>query len=930
MVGIVVQKRRDWLGATSLFAVLAVFGLAMLPQHAAAQVSDEQAPKADDQVQLADSQPTVTNKTDDDQSGDIVVTGMRASIIKSLNAKKNSNEIVEVVSAEDIGKLPGASIADSLARLPGVAAQRVDGRAQVISIRGMSPAFGVTLLNGQEMVSTGDDRSFEYDQFPAELVNSAVLYKTPNASLGTMGLSGTIDIHTLQPLDFNERKFNVSAQYDGNTMGAVIPGTKGYGSRLSLSYIDQFADGKIGVAIGYARLDTPDKRKYFNFWDYGHADEIGVENLGHDLTYDGFETGVASTKTVRNGLLGILQFKPDDHFSSKIDVFHSKFAQRMRGAEMIGITAWWASGTTPITHMGNGSLIVDNASPILTMRQDDRNDTINAVNWANTYETGAWTFRADIGISKAKRHESVGEAYMMSKTPVSLSVVLPTDLNSGFGQVTSSVDLNSREALSLTSVWGGNLGGLVAFANVNDKVETGRLTAKTEFDLGPFDSLEMGILYSHRTKTLAYEQTSFAILGSAPCLNGGVDCKSIPDSLTTHSVDMGFVGLPQMLYFQAGDALNGGDYVEGPNPLDPAWNRSTGEKITTGFLKLDIKDDNWVPIRGNIGLQVVHASQSSDGLSIDVDGNVTTASNGISYTAVLPSLNLNAQFGETTYLRFGAAKSQARPQMADMNAGIIGGVNKIDRHWYASGGNPRLKPWQSWDFDLSLEHYIGKGSYVAAAAFYKDITRGIVNKDTSFDFTGYINSSGVPAITPIGTLSGPANTSGGTVKGLEFSANLEGNLFSKLLDGVGVSGSYSKTWVKPKTDNDGIFVSALLEGYSGDVWSGSVFYEKDGFELRVAENYRSGYSAKRHNAFIYLIENIQSEHILAASMGYTVQSGPLKNLAFSLQANNLNNEPYVTSQTVYPGPDESTHGETGPQQRHKFGREIIAGVSYAF
>jgi iron complex outermembrane receptor protein len=103
----------------------------------------------------------------------VVVTGIRRAIESSIAIKRNSDQIVEAISAEDIGKLPDNSIAESLARLPGLTAQRVDGRDQVITIRGMAPKFAVTLLNGRQLVSTGDNRSVEYDQFPSELMNGA-------------------------------------------------------------------------------------------------------------------------------------------------------------------------------------------------------------------------------------------------------------------------------------------------------------------------------------------------------------------------------------------------------------------------------------------------------------------------------------------------------------------------------------------------------------------------------------------------------------------------------------------------------------------------------------------------------------------------------------------------------------------------------------
>lgn len=125
----------------------------------------------------------------------VVVTGIRYSIESSVSKKRESNSVTENITAEDIGKLPDQSVAESLARLPGLTGQRgADGRVNVISIRGLSPAFSGALLNGREIVSSNDGRAVEYDQFPSELIGAATVYKTPNAALIGQGLSGTVDL----------------------------------------------------------------------------------------------------------------------------------------------------------------------------------------------------------------------------------------------------------------------------------------------------------------------------------------------------------------------------------------------------------------------------------------------------------------------------------------------------------------------------------------------------------------------------------------------------------------------------------------------------------------------------------------------------------------------------------------------------------------
>jgi len=111
------------------------------------------------------------NSNNDDVTEEIVVSGIRHSIETSIAAKREATSIIEAVSAEDIGKLPDTSIADSIARLPGLAAQRIEGRPAAISIRGLGEDYAGALLNGRQVVSSGEGRSAEYDQFPSELVS---------------------------------------------------------------------------------------------------------------------------------------------------------------------------------------------------------------------------------------------------------------------------------------------------------------------------------------------------------------------------------------------------------------------------------------------------------------------------------------------------------------------------------------------------------------------------------------------------------------------------------------------------------------------------------------------------------------------------------------------------------------------------------------
>jgi iron complex outermembrane receptor protein len=178
-------------------------------------------------------------------------------------------------------------------------------------------------------------------------------------------------------------------------------------------------------------------------------------------------------------------------------------------------------------------------------------------------------------------------------------------------------------------------------------------------------------------------------------------------------------------------------------------------------------------VRGNAGVQYVRVQQEAEGKAVN-GGIITDLRDGATYHDVLPSLNLNFDLGNyigDTYLRFGAAKTVARPRMSDMRAGIAAGVSQTTLEWNGSGGNPQLQPWRANSYDLSLEHYFNKGSYVSAAYFFKDLKSYIYNQQQAFDFTGFPNPSTVVPISNIGTINRPANGQGGFVRGVELTAS---------------------------------------------------------------------------------------------------------------------------------------------------------------
>lgn len=888
----------------------------------------------------------------------ITVTGIRHAIETSVATKRGADAIVEAVSAEDIGKLPDVSIAESLARLPGLTAQRVEGRAQNITIRGLAPKFGVTLLNGREIVSTGDSRSVEYDQFPSELINAATVYKTPDAALGAQGVSGTVNLLSLRPLDLRERRFNVNARVESNANGALVPDSSGKGKRLSLSYVDQFADNTIGVALGFAHLDSPNQQKYFKSWWWGNSAIWGGGFQGLDnatSTLQGFDMGVTSTKTVRDGAMAVLEYRPNKDFRSQLDLYYSNFDQTANGRELqasLGPPSWDGAGIGPTYSspqtvvMGQDKVLVggamSNVDPFVLMRYNQRRDKIGALGWNNSLKLGAWTAAADLSYSKAKREETVAELTASATTVTGFGSFALDTTGAGFSRLTPMLDYASGSAVQLRGIrnWG-NLNGVgsagsLSPISVDDEIKGARLSIKRSLDLGPFSSFEGGLNRTDRSKDTHRTQTIFALKNPTACVRTNDSCAPIPSAILQSPVDLGFLGVPGLVSFKVPEAIASGVYNSGPVNVSSAPGRIWGvqEKVDTAFAKLGLDFEAGIPVRGNLGLQMVRAEQSSTGVAWDSAAAAAVPMKfSKSYTDVLPSLNLTGEVSPSLLVRLGAAKVLSRPNMDQMRAGFTASVATSGANlgkWSGSGGNPGLEPWRATAYDLSVEKYFGKRSYVSLAGFEKKLKSSIyVDSIPDFDFTGFPNSSGVTPVSNLGTLTAPVNGQGGYVRGFELAAALEGALLGKALDGFGIVVSYSDTKSNvPGTANNGQRdLKRPLEGLSGKVTSLVAYYEKDGLQLRIGQRYRSAFVAEVRGVWIDVSRAaIEAERITDLQLGYSWEKGSLKGLSVLFQVNNATDTPYRTS--LADDSSTSTPLRMMPERYYTYGRQFLLGLNY--
>lgn len=883
----------------------------------------------------------------------IVVTGIRASLASAAKVKRDSVLIVDSISAEDVGKLPDVSIADSLARLPGVTAQRLEGRDQRLSIRGMGPDFSTTLLNGREQVTVGDNRGVEYDQYPSEFFQTVNVYKSADAALIAAGISGTVDLRMLRPLDRNDRLVTVSVRGQMNGMDKLNPDGERYGYRASATYIDQFADDTLGLSLGFSASQTPSQDERFNAWGYPN-------DADGNLIIGGAKPYVQSNLLKRYGAVGTLEWQPSDNFHSTLDVLVSHFEeeQRLRGIEFPLV--WGTDVGVSDETVENGFVTGATFSNVYGVQRNDYNkrkaDTLS-IGWNNDIQLNdRLRLNVDASWSRAKRTDFLLETYSGTgylRSGVADTVRVERQSN-GLFQIVPTIDYTDTGIISLTDPNGWGYNGTTAVVQAGflnkpkfkDDMKSFRANLVGDIDGSLFSNWEVGGNYSRRKKTSAY--TSYFL-----CPKGGTDCTvaggtptsvAVPnEALLGSNVSLDYLGVPAMLTLDPLYLYNNTlDAVYDNRPSSLVRDNSVTEDVFTGYAKLALDGElGGKPLKGAIGVQVIHTRQSSTGTISNFSNGVVTilpASGKDSFTNVLPSAQLSVELEPGFFVKMGAAQTMVRPRLDQerVNQEFNVDLSKVGlgsdpqySPFSSNGGNIMLRPYQSTNIDLSVEKYFDGGGYVSVAGYFKNLTDFVdPNNNIAYDFSDAMSTlpPEAQAIVQaqgsyIGLLKAPANTGKGTIMGVEATASLPFKLFTEALDGFGIfaSGSYTHSEVEYGSNPT---ATVTLPGLSKWIASGTAYYEKNGFQARVNYRYRSSFLGEVAGlSAAPTFRTAKAEGILDAQIGYEFQSGPLTGLSILLQGKNLTDQPFVTYQNDDPR-------QVIDYQR--YGRDYYVGLTYKF
>ncbi len=323
----------------------------------------------------AETSAQEAEETDDSTESieEVVVTGIRGTVQSSIDIKRNATQIVDGLSADEIGDIPALSIGAALETITGATSHRENGGATELSVRGLGPFLGTTVVNGREATNGGGNRAVNFSIFPSEMFNKIAIHKTQSAEYIEGAVSGQVHLDTKKPLEYGKRlvQFNFKAAHSPDETN--IDGGQDFGSRATFAYIDQFEfenGASLGVSFGAQIRDESNPEQEYQTTSGGgrleaceltsfSANALPTDTSGRcdddtaDVSNDAIQALIASnpnynsvddipfayiprdhryrqntTDDEREAYFGAIQWQPNDRLDVNFDFQYSERDQR--------------------------------------------------------------------------------------------------------------------------------------------------------------------------------------------------------------------------------------------------------------------------------------------------------------------------------------------------------------------------------------------------------------------------------------------------------------------------------------------------------------------------------------------------------------------------------------------------------------------------
>ena len=818
---------------------------------------------------------------------EVIVTGIRSSLRQAMEIKRDSDQIVDSIASESLGKFPDTNIAESLQRITGVSIDRSGGEGQAVTVRGFGPEFNTVLLNGRRLASDTGARSFNFDVLPAELISRVDVYKSSTALLQDGGIGSTILLHTPRPLDLGDFKSILSAKalYEDlseNTTPEVF-------GMIS----DTFADGRLGLLVS--------------------ASYQKRENRSERILTDGILTAPRDSMTLIRDELAAQGYSEDDQFFipqnlnvSPVDEererinFNTTFQYQIADSLRLTVDGMYDKFSVFTEANSLGFFVTPS---IITAATFDENRTATSITQTieaavdftrsvrdrptDIYAGGlnlAWdvsdsvnvTFDSSWSRAKSGGAEGTDVAVVGFRKDIYTLSYGPNGIPSVTGVPSADyVDPTLPVAhFNMRGSGGGPLGG---GADLEDEIFEHRIEAQWQPDSDVLRRVSVGAFYSDEKQSRDTRLSDNDIL----CLYCGYFV-GIPDELMrTYSVGSGYLGGrvsvpsawqafdidPLLAYLESPEAAAARDAFRGLPPgttlSDLAAKNGFAlhrrpdssrveEQVAAIYADASFEGSlGAMPWNLTLGARYVRTETTAFGLSQELldlvfSGDPTlyspvltpdpvTVSKTNTYNDFLPSLSFRLNITDDVIVRLAASKTMTRPPLGALSPRLVIGTTRSG-NLQASSGNPDLKPFESKNVDLSAEWYYQENGFITVGLFYKDVQNFLVNsvenrvlpiadRDNLFDGD------------PVFEVSLLDNLEQATVKGVEMGVQHSFDWLPGLWSGFGLGGNATLVESGAELNVDDISETFALEGL-GDSYNVVGFYEQGPLEVRVAWNRR--------------------------------------------------------------------------------------------
>ncbi len=860
--------------------------------------------------------PVYAQSTAQTASGDtveeVVVTGIRESLSKARDIKRDATQFVDAIVADDIGKLPDRNVAESLARVSGVQVDRGIAEGTSVSVRGLRQ--NVYLFNGRQIIdptgrggigleTLGTSTFSLLALVPSELISRLEVTKLASADQISGALGGIVDVKTPMPLDGPSR------------IGAKLGGTyydqaseSGYEAFALAS--QKFAGDTLGVLVSasYNKRDLSQEgldtfSGYSRFTDAG-----GTVRFGNA---DARPEAIAEQRK-NLGLNGVLQWQPADGVEIIADTFYSKLdSDRNRNWLSFAPTA----GLTNARYSADNILLSGTASgPVLTNTEflDTDADIWSSALRGNFDVTDR--LRASAEVAYTKSSSTAHQVYFRLQPIVGITPTVNFDFTSGdFGSYQiNGINLSDPAQLRYTILFDNTF--------VADSKDTAVRTDWT-YDLGSgfFKAASFGARYDD----VDSEQNPLrADIRPA----GGIPATALARYVGIYSnqgfASGEFAGLPRS-YLAASAAVSGcsafsdvAAVSQDVQCLQPRNNTNAfastfeiKEKFTEGYGKIDYDTQLGASaLTGNVGVRFVKRELESIGNQINPTGGATPSTFKRDDDDFLPAAVAKLAVSDDWIFRLGAARVIAYPNTVDLNSGVTLANNAVFVNGVqttlgtGTGGAPNLDPFKADQVDLAAEYYFGEQALVSLGLFYKDVSTFIVQQQRPETYNG-VNY----------LINRKINGEGADVQGVELLVQLPFYFLPGAWNGFGAIASYS--YIDSNTPIKDVAGRTLpLPGLSPNNVNFVGYYEQGPISVRLAYNWRDDYLIGLSAAATGIYNSPYTD--LSATVRYDFSP----NVTVGLEANNLLDE----QQRTYDGVEEALRTNLF------FGRIYKASVSVKF